>query len=71
MFQSKGSVLLLEDFNARVGKSTCNDADNVNGTFGEASCNSNGNLLIDLLHYCDLMICNGRTMLTDPQWTRV
>ena len=65
MFQSKGSVLLLKDFSARVGKS--NDADNVNGTFGEASCNSNGILLIDLLHYCDLMICNGTTMLTDPQ----
>ena len=61
--------MLLGDFNARVGKS--NDIDDVIGMFGEASCNSNGNLLIELLHNCDLMICNGRTMLTDPQWTRV
>ena len=69
MFQSKGRVLLLGDFNARVGKS--NEVGDVIGMFGEASCNSNGNLLIELLHNCDLMICNGRTMLNDPQWTRV
>ena len=37
--------------NARVGKS--NDVDDVIGMFGEASCNSNGNLLIELLHNCD------------------
>ena len=69
MFQSKGRVLLLGDFNARVGKS--NDVDDVIGIFGEASCNSNGNLLIELLQNCNLMICNGRTMLNDPQWTQV
>ena len=39
--------------------------------FGEVCCNSNGNLMIELLHNCDLMICNGRTMLTDPHWTRI
>ena len=39
--------------------------------FGEASCNSNGKLLIELLQNCNLVICNGRTMLKDPQWTRV
>ena len=69
MFQSKGRVLLLGDFNARVGKS--NDVDDVIGMFGEASCNSNGKLLIELLQNCNLVICNGRTMLKDPQWTRV
>ena len=69
MFHAKGRVLLLGDFNARVGKS--NEVDDIIGMFGEASCNSNGNLLIELLHNCDLMICNGRTMLNDPQWTRV
>ena len=67
-FQSKGRVLLLGDFNARVGKS--NDLDDVIGMFGEASCNSNGKLLIELLQNCNLVICNGRTMLEDPQWTR-
>ena len=69
MFQSKGRVLLLGDFNARVGKS--NDEDSVIGMFGESSCNSNGKLLIDMLENCNLVICNGRTKLTDPQWTRV
>ena len=69
MFQSKGRVLLLGDFNARVGKSIVEDS--VIGMFGEASCNSNGKLLIELLENCNLMICNGRTKLNDPQWTRV
>ena len=45
MFQSKGRVLLLGDFNARVGKS--NDLDYVIGMFGEASSNSNGKLLLN------------------------
>ena len=63
MFQSKGRILLLGDFNARVGKS--NDVGDVIGMLEEASCN----LLIELLQNCNLMICNGRTMLNDPQWT--
>ena len=61
--------MLLGDFNARVGKS--DDVDNVIGMFGKISCNSNGNLLITLLWNCNLMICNGRTLLSDPQWTRI
>ena len=69
MFQSKGRVLLLGDFNAMVGKSK--HVDNVIGIFGEASCNSNGKLLIELLHNCNSLICNWRTMLNDPQWNRV
>ena len=69
MNQSKGRVLLLGDFNVRVGKS--DDVDDVMGMFGEITCNSNGNLLIILLQNCNLMVCNGRTLLSDPQWTRV
>ena len=69
MLQSKGRVLLLGDFNARVGKS--NDLDDVIGKFGKASCNNYGNLLIELFHNCDLMIRNGKTMLNGSQWTRV
>ena len=67
MFWSKGRVLLLGDFNARVGKSS--DIGNVIGMFAEAPYNSNGDFLIELLNNCDLMLCNGRTMQTDPQWT--
>ena len=51
----KRKSFILSDFNARVGKS--NDADDVIGMFGEDSCNSNGNLQIELLHNNDLMIC--------------
>ena len=69
MFQSKGRVLVLGDFNARVGKGE--DVDDVVGMFGENTCNSNGNLLIELLHNCNLMVCNCRTLQSDPQWTRV
>ena len=69
MFQSKRRVLLLGDFNAKVGKS--NNLDDVICMFGEASCNSNGKLLIEPIQNCNLVICNGRTMLEDPQWTRV
>ena len=51
IFHSKWKVLLLGDFNAielvKVMKQT------VISMFGEASCNSNGNLLIELLHNCD------------------
>ena len=53
MFQSKGRVLLLGDFNARIGKSI--RVDDVIGMLGEASCNSNRtcNLLIELLQNCN------------------
>ena len=44
MFQSKGRVVLLGDFNARLGKS--DDVDDVIGMFGETTCSGNGNLLI-------------------------
>ena len=27
--------------------------------FGEDTCTTNGNLSIELLHNCDLMVCNG------------
>ena len=76
-----GSNLLEEDicvfkwrvfwgeFNARVGKSS--DVGDVFSMFGEDTCNSNGNLSIEFLQNYDLMICNGRTLLCDPQWTRV
>ena len=68
-FQSRRRVLLLGDFSARVGKSE--DVDDVIRMFGENTSNSNGNFLIELLQNCNLMVCNDRTLLSDPQWTRV
>ena len=43
-FKQKGRVVLLGDFNARVGRST--DVDDVIGMFGEETCNASGNKFI-------------------------
>ena len=51
MVPSKLRVLLPGDFKAWIGKN--NDVDNVIFISGKHSCNSNGNVLIDLLHKCD------------------
>ena len=71
MFQSKGRVLLLGDFNARVDKS-----ENVDGVIEMTgknihTCNSNVNILFGLLQYCNVMVCNGGTLLSDLQLTQV
>ena len=50
-------MVLLGDFNARVGKAA--DDDDVIGTFGEDTCNASGNNLISLLHEVELVACNG------------
>ena len=68
-YQQKGRVVLLGDFNARVGKST--DVDDVIGIFGEDTCNRSGNKLISFLNELELVICNGRRCVSEPEWTRV
>ena len=68
-FKQKGRVVLLGDFNARVGKSV--DVDDVIGMFGEDFCNGNGNRLISLLNEVELVICNGRQLVSEPEWTSV
>ncbi len=65
-FKQKGRVVLLGDFNGRVGKSV-----DVDGMFGEDFCNGNGNRLISLLNEVELVICNGRQLVSEPEWTRV
>ena len=54
---------------SRVGKAV--DSDDVIGMFGEDTCNSSGNRLISFLHEVDLVVCNGRRLVLDPEWTRV
>ena len=68
-FKEKGKVVLLGDFNARVGKSV--EVDDVIGMFGEEMCNSSGNRLISFLNEVDLVICNSRKFVSEPEWTRV
>ena len=60
---------MLGDFNARVGKAV--DDDDVIGKFGEDTCNASGNKLISLLHEVELVACNGRQLVSEPEWTRV
>ena len=62
-------IVLLGYFNARVGKST--DVDDVIGIFREDTCNRSGNKLISFLNELELVICNGRWRVSEPEWTRV
>ena len=68
-FREKGTVVLLGDFNARVGRSA--DIDDVIGMFGEDTCNASGNRFVAFLNEVELVACNGRKFVTEPEWTRV
>ena len=39
--------------------------------FGENTCNASGNRLPSFLKEVKLMICNGRKLVSEPEWTRV
>ena len=56
-FREKGRVVLLGNFNARVGRSV--EVDDVIGMFGEDTCNASGNRLISFLNE---VVCNGRIL---------
>ena len=62
-------MVLLGDFNARVGRSV--EVDDVIGMFGEDTCNASGNRSISLLNEVEVVVCNGRKFMLEPEWTRV
>ena len=66
-FKEKGRIILLGDFNAGVGKSV--EMDDVIGMFGEGVSNASGNRLVSFLYEVKLVVCNGRTFVSE--WTRV
>ena len=68
-FKQKGKVGLLGDFNARVGRSS--EVENVIGMFGEETFNASGKKLISFLNEVELVVCNGRKLVIEPEWTRV
>ena len=68
-FRQKGKVVLLGDFNARVVRSV--EVDVVIGMFGEDACNASGNRLISFLNEVELVVCNGRKLVVEHEWTRV
>ena len=57
-FRRKGKVVLLGDFNARVGRSV--DVDDVIGMLGGDACNASGNTLVSFLNEVQVVVCNGR-----------
>ena len=68
-FRQKGNVVLLGDFNARVGRSV--ELDDVIGMFGEDTCIASGNKLVSFLNEVEMVVCNGRKFMLEPEWTRV
>ena len=56
-FRQKGKVVLLGDFNARVGRSV--ELDDVICKFGEDTCNASGNRLVSFLNEVEMVVCNG------------
>ena len=57
-FREKGQVVLLGDFNVRVGRSV-----EVDGMFGEDTCNASANRLISFLNEVELVACSGRKLV--------
>ena len=39
--------------------------------FGEDVCNASGTRLMSFFNEVELVVCNGRTFVTEPEWTRV
>ena len=68
-FRQKGKVVLLGDFNARVGRSV--ELDDVIGMFGEDTCNASGNRLVSFLNEVEMVVCNGRRFMLEPEGIRV
>ena len=62
-------MVLLGDFNARVGRSV--EVGYVIGIFGEGVCNASGNRLVSFLNEVEMVVCNGRKFMVEPEWTRV
>ena len=58
-----------ERFNARVGRFV--ELDDVIGMFGEDTCNASGKRLVSFLNEVEMVVCNGRKFMLEPEWTRV
>ena len=62
---TQGGFTVLGDFNARVGRST--DVYDVIGMFGEETCNASGNKFISFVNEVELVICNARQLVLEPE----
>ena len=67
-FQEKGQVVVLGDFNARVGSAALNT--DVIGRFGEIHTNASDQRLIQLLHGTGMYALKDRVPCRQPAWTQ-
>ena len=59
-------MVLLGDFNARGGRSV-----EVDDVFGVVTCDASGNRLVSFLNEVEMVVCNDRKFMLEPEWTRV
>ena len=57
--------VVLGGFNARVRKSSV--VDDVTGVFREETCNASGSKLISFLNEVELVVCNCRNLVVEPE----
>ena len=50
---------------------TASEIDEVIGMFGDETSNNNGEKLVSFLTEVDLVSCNGRNFVTEPDWIRI
>ena len=62
-FKEKRRIVLLGDFNTRVGQSV--KINDLIGMFGEDVCNTSGNRLVSFLNEVEMVVCNGRTFVSE------
>ncbi|CAB1102258.1 unnamed protein product [Ectocarpus sp. CCAP 1310/34] len=67
-FSRKGEVVMVGDFNSRVGKASSRGQ--AIGQHGEDKVNDNGVRMLEFLGSNELMVLNGRTECDKPEFTR-
>ena len=67
-FKRKGEVVLVGDFNSRIGRTT--NPHGAIGQYGEEATNKNGEEMLRFLDSSEMKVLNGRVRKTEPEWTR-
>ena len=66
-YKRKGEVMLVRDFNARVGKA--GQPDDIMGQYGEDKKNTNGVEMLKFLENNEMKTLNDRARKPEAQWT--
>ena len=67
-FKRMGEVVLVGDFNSRIGRTT--NPQGAIGQYGEGATNKNGEEMLRFLDSSEMKVLNGRVRKTEPEWTR-